>query len=218
MRYMKRTELDRRAVDYLVGQIKQGRGLARSLEGVNFQDGKTFAFLPSADTSLAAEYETGTMRDETQEREAVEALVGYLATDVGLLTRPGLALFAEFADGAVTPKDAPVTAGRESAQPHAKIWLRGASRRSDDNEVWFVDGRRDLPAATEMLLDALWFPAVAALVEMPSGISLAEGEVFDHATFATLTTHPELVLVGGWDATNYLVWQPAPDRRGLRTS
>jgi hypothetical protein len=189
------------AAPYLEEELEKGRGLAQLARRLDLQDGHLSAFVPDGRHSLASQFRTGALRDSEEEAQALHLLTSYLMAEHGLSTEPRKLLISQFADGAEVP-------GGEPSDPFPTVWLQGARHPYQDGELWY-QGYRASPADVEdMLGRALWFPAVGVVLTLPEGTKVEAGQCLDYEILAGWMQRPDVVLVGGWDAMNYLIWTP----------
>lgn len=205
MRYVL-SSIGDRSLDYISGQLKGGQGLAHLLGSVDLRDGEVQAFVSGDDASAAVTYDTGSLPSEAHEANAINALTSYLITSYGLTNRPGVALIGQFPDGAKRRPD--VSPAKERA-PYSTAWLTGAKPAYYNGELWYVDQHSTCDALEVMLHDLLWFPAVAAVVEVNE--ELVDDGAIDFGALARLVERPRAILIGAWDAMNYLLWAPSPE-------
>jgi hypothetical protein len=54
----------------------------------------------------------------------------------------------------------------------------------------------------------VWFPAIATVIQIAEANELRERSEIGFEVLAELVREPRAILVGGWDAMNYLLWTP----------
>ncbi|HXB66334.1 MAG TPA: hypothetical protein VNV42_15810 [Solirubrobacteraceae bacterium] len=148
-------------------------------------------------------YEKGSLRNAEEESEVVALVCDYLVDTLGLTSNPTIALLGQFPDGARRPT-ADVPRGRQ----YSTAWLAGAEPPYYDGELWYVAGHAKRTAARSLLADLLWFPAIATVIQIAEADELRECSEIDFEVLAELVREPRAILVGGWDAMNYLLWTP----------
>jgi hypothetical protein len=198
------------SVTFIRDELAGARGLGQLVRELDLETGRVHAVLPNRDPSLAARYADGALRDSDEETEVVTALAHDLMSGFGVTVDPGMLLISQFADGASRrPFEQDISGTSPSAkEPWFTAWLQGADQPYQDGELWYVDSRSQLPDVITMLDRALWFPTVAVLGKLPDGSVIDDREALAYGFLRQLVRDALLVLVGGWDAMNYLLWTP----------
>ncbi len=200
---------------YIHDQLEHGRGLAQLVRRRQLGTGTVHALLPSSDPSLATGYANGALRDTAQEEDAVTAVAQHLVATYGLTADVGMLLICQFADGAQRPPERGPQDSFEIARPYSTAWLHGADQAYQDGELWYADSRTELAGVVAMLDLALWFPAVGVLTMLPDDTVIADREPLAYDRLWPLVRDAHVILIGAWDAMNYLLWTPRePASRG----
>lgn len=188
---------------YMMAQFAAGQGLAHLLGQINLRTGVVQAFVPDDDPSIAAGYASGSLRDAKEEDAVVALATDYLVDSFGLTNDQNVVLLGQFPDGARQP-----TSDIPSGRQYSTAWLTGAAPSYYNGELWYVTGHVDQGVARSLLADLLWFPSIATVIHADMA-ELLEGREISFETLAELVRKPRAILVGGWDAMNYLIWTPA---------
>jgi hypothetical protein len=196
------------SLPYMQEQMRRGRGLAHLLVELDLTSGTVQAFLPADEPSRAEGYAKGALRDSEQEGEAVAALADYLVAQYDITREPAEVLICQFADGASVPPESGSHVSPSAREPWKTIWLSGAKRRWADGELWYVDASSDFDHLVKMLQRELWFPAICVLAQLPKSLAGGLPDEIEYARLGELLQEPQAILVGGWDAMNYLIWTP----------
>jgi hypothetical protein len=197
------SHLDNNSLRYIATQFEAGQGLAHLLGRVDLGAGVVQAFVPDDKPSFAGNYASGSLRDAEEESTAVTLVCDYLIDSFGLTGDPNIALLGQFPDGARQ-----ITADIPSSRQYSTIWLTGATPSYYNGELWFIAGDVDREAARSLLADLLWFPSIATVTNIFDASKLHEGGEINFEALAELVREPYAILVGGWDAMNYLIWTP----------
>jgi hypothetical protein len=180
--------LDERAVAFAREQLSAGKGLARACEPL-LADVRPKAYLPAA---MPAEriyaFRTGGINcaDSSDEALPAEALWGFLRSPGG-----GQRLLV-FEDPYARPTDGFITSGR--------AYTAVAFHGEDVYQIIPVEAAGDalqLPVTEYPLI------GVATTTERPGGV--ANGDRLDGDLLEELARNSVAILVGAWDAENYLV-------------
>lgn len=206
--------IEDRSLAYIRDQLQYARGLGQLVRRLDLDAGTVQAFLPSSDPLLATRYSDGALRDDAQEGRAVTALGQHLAATYGLTTNTRRVLICQFADGAQSPPEDGTGVSSTRAEPYQTVWLYGADESYQDGELWCADSRTELVGVVAMLRKALWFPAVGVLTTLPDDTTVSDGETLALDRLWPLVRDADVVLIGAWDAMNYLIWTPANRRTG----
>lgn len=198
-------DLEADSVAYIREQLESARGLGQLLARLDLESGRVQAFVPEDLPAAASGYRTGALRGKAQEAEVLAVLAEYLIESRGLTSRADLALIAQFAEGARLPPDDERSDGGGPSQ-YRTVWLVGAQPEYYNGELWVIDSEVEAHVVQGLLQELLWFPAVAVLTEVNDRFS--DNDKVELEPLWDIVRDPEAVLVGGWDAMNYLLWTP----------
>jgi hypothetical protein len=202
--------IEEASLTFIRDELDGARGLGQLVRELDLETGRIHALLPKRDPSLAARYADGALRDNAEETEAVTVLAQHLMSRFGVTVDPAVLLISQFADGpSRRPSEQDLAGTSASAKgPYFTAWLQGADQPYQDGELWYVDSRSQLPDVITMLDEVLWFPTVAVLTKLPDGSVIDDSESLAYGFLRQLVRDALVVLVGGWDAMNYLLWTP----------
>lgn len=198
-------DIETGSLAYMQEQLMSARGLGSLLSKLDLTAGRVVAFVADSVPEAASTYQSGSLRDIGQEREAIAELANYLVTVRGLTLRADIVLVGQFAEG---PRQAPsdmAATGRADGGYHT-AWLTGAQPQYHNGELWHAGLGDDVKSVEALLKDLLWFPAIAVVARLPDDTKL--GENIGYEVLADIVQDPEVILVGAWDAMNYLIWTP----------
>jgi hypothetical protein len=203
--------IDAGSITYVVEQLESGQGLAHLLLRSDLRAGRVQACLPSDEPLTAADFSNGSLRDDQQEAEALRTLTGHLINSCGLTRDPTLLLLGQFPDGAKQRglRDA---IANEDRDRYSTAWLKDADPPYYNGELWYADRSSTFAAIETLLRDLLWFPAIAVLVQAPDGRRLTNDSKISFESLSVLVERPRAILIGAWDAMNYLLWTPVTGR------
>jgi hypothetical protein len=204
--------IDASSIAYSVEQLESGQGLAHLLLRTDLHLGRVQAFLPSDDPLAAAGFSDGSLRGSEQESEAIRLLAEHLVNSYGLTQHPELLLIGQFPEGAKRREQPGSDAVADSDQTaYLTAWLVGANPAYYNGELWYVDKSSTLSAVERLLHDLLWFPAVAVLAKAPEGRHPTKDSEISLESLSVLVERPHAILIGAWDAMNYLFWSPVTE-------
>jgi hypothetical protein len=172
--------------------------------------GELSAFLPMNQTNLASMYSDGSL-PQAAEEEVVAQVSTWLTELAQRLYKKEWVLISQFADGATLPQEG---ADPPERQTHAyeTWWLTGSSQSYHDGEIWVCNGAYKHHDAAILLRDSLWHPALVALgPAKPDTLPVGDGALVPQEALRVWMREVATLLVGAWDAGNYLIW-----RRGAR--
>lgn len=191
------------AAEFMRSELRRGRGLARLVEDLDLDRGRIAAFLPPGPVNeLPERFATGALPSADDEQAAVEALADFLVRDLGVTRSDDRYLLAQFADSATARPER--RAGSKEEGGYSVAWLTGADRSWEDRELWFVGPDHEQDALAALLADNLWFPATAVVIS--AGTLLRDDAEVRSTMLAPSVADAAVALVGGWGATNYLIW------------
>jgi hypothetical protein len=201
-----RKDISSSAHVFIRDQLRRGRGLGRQIEAEIPPKGPIAALVPDDQRNLSERYADGSLEDDEQ----VNVLT-LLAEQVIREFRPGPGergvLLLQFADGAQRPGEdaAPLDGALFST-----VWLQGSDPSYLDGELWFTPTDASIDQLVGLLERALWFPTIGILTAVRGSEELMHGGTLLTGDLSRLVRGAAQVLIGAWDATNYLVWTPRP--------
>lgn len=186
--------------EYAFDEIRGGRGLGRVVMELIQDVDEVVAWLPDDQLQLCDAYERGALSSEELSQEALRNVAGYLAARHGLGDRRNVTLVLQPPDGPLYPGEA-----TPHNRPFKTLWLSGSDDSSDDGELFAAGNDSDSEAILAALGEALRFPAVGLLVKDDRISTSVSDATIPAAELRSAAVNFEAILIGGWDATNYLI-------------
>jgi hypothetical protein len=189
---------------FIRDQLARGRGLGKQIEAEVPPKGPIAALVPDDKRNLSERYADGRLEDDEQVDVLTLLAEQVIREFLPSLDERGLLLF-QFADGAQHPsEDAPLP----DEASFSTVWLHGSAQPYLDGELWFTFADAATDRLVRLLERALWFPTIGILTTVPRSEEPRHGGTLQPGELSRLVQSAAQILIGAWDATNYLLWTP----------
>lgn len=195
--------IDDRSVEFVRTELAGRSGLTPLVRNLDFASFEAVAWIPDDAPRLVNAYADGSLQSASQKSQAVLEVARHLHDKHALGRDDNIILLCQFADRPREPSRNPKD---DVLKPYKSAWLTGCAD-GGDGELWIADSSTSSEGVLQLLADELWFPAVGILTAVDREKNIEDGDEIFFDDLSDMVCKSTVVLVGGWDATNYLVFE-----------